>query len=85
MIKRQDHKRRSLHHKEVGYPSAPNQVVGGARTRDIIGGWWQLFKGGFDEHSTQRRRVKNIDLILSLVREVEKEDEEEEGVDMRKK
>jgi hypothetical protein len=54
MIKRQDHKRRSLHHKEVGYPSASNQVVGGARTRDIIGGWWQLFKGGFNEHSTQR-------------------------------
>jgi len=54
MIKRQDHKRRSLHHKEVGYPSAPNQVVGGARTRDIIGRWWQLFKGGFNEHSTQR-------------------------------
>jgi hypothetical protein len=26
-----------------------------------------------------------IDLILGLVREVEKEDEEEEGVDMRKK
>ncbi len=63
----------------MGYPSAPNQVVGGARTRDIIGGWWQLFKGGFNEHSTQRWRVKNIDLILGLVREVEKEDEEEEG------
>jgi hypothetical protein len=29
--------------------------------------------------------VKNIDLILGLVREVEKEDEEEEGVDMRRK
>jgi len=29
--------------------------------------------------------VKNVDLILGLVREVEKEDEEEEGVDMRRK
>ncbi len=38
--------------KEVGCPSTPNQIVGGARARGITGGWWQLFKGGFDEHST---------------------------------
>jgi hypothetical protein len=69
-----------------GYPSAPNQVIGGAKVRGIIGGWWWLFKGGFDECSIEGWKGKMyIDLILSSVKEVEKEDEEEEKVDMRRK
>ncbi len=57
----------------------PNQIIGGAKAKGIIGGWRQLFKGGFDEHSTQGQRGKMyINLILSLVKEVKKEDEEEE-------
>jgi hypothetical protein len=51
-MRRQDHRRRLLHHKEVGCPSAPNQVVGGAKVKGIISGWRRLLKGGYDEHST---------------------------------
>jgi hypothetical protein len=81
-MKRQTHRRRLLHHEEVGYSSAPNPVVSGGGGN--ISGWCCLLKGGFGGRSTQRQRwEKYMDLVLSLV---EKEDEEvEEGGDLKKK
>ncbi len=65
-------------------PSSSGDGGGG-----IIGGWHELFKGNFDERSLKGKsgQKRYLDLVLGLVKEVEKKDEEEEeeGADLRKK
>jgi len=82
-MRRQDHRRRLLHHEEVGCLNVPNQVVmememevslvgDGGYTRAVLVSVPFKGEGG----------KRHIDLMLGLVKEVEKE---EEGANLRKK
>ncbi len=84
---RQDHRRKPLHHEEVGYPSGPNQVAMEMEVEvSLMGDDTYLrvvlvnvpFKGEGGK--------RYINLVLNLVREVKTEDEkEEEEVNLRRK
>jgi hypothetical protein len=87
IMRRQDHRRRSLHHEEVGYPSAPYQIamemeVEVSLTGDDTYSKVVLVNVPFKGEGGKRY----INLVLNLVRKVKKEDEnEEEEANLRRK
>jgi hypothetical protein len=79
-MRRQDHGRRPLHHGEVGYPCAPNQV---AMKMEVE---VEVSLVGDDTYSRVvlvnvplkgEGGKRYINLVLNLVKEIKKEDEEE--------
>jgi hypothetical protein len=78
-MKRQDHEKRPLHHENVGYPSAPNQVAMEMEVEVSLMGDDTYSKVALVNVPFKGEGGKRyINLVLNLVREVKKDDEEED-------
>jgi hypothetical protein len=78
-MKRQNHRKKPLHHEEVGYPSAPNQVAMEMEVEVSLMGddtYSRVVSVNVPFNGEGGKRY--INLVLNLVREAKKEDEEEE-------